>query len=498
MQQLDEDPESCRQSESLLHVICALGAKFFALNNNSQLSSETVLKAGNRWARIAKARIFVDMDDLSLEKLMFYTIQTTILLYEHDLRIGSYASAFMLSSMTARMSQALQLNLEISADVLCTKPESSSINTETRRRLMWSCYLLDSWVGSGVNQLTLLEDRDLKIQLPCHSHNFSLGISCITETMKNEKVLSFIPNDQVPPDPSQNMGIEAYFIRLVSIRKKVLRYVKHLDTGKPPWQADSEFSLLCSELHSWRLSLPQSLLWNPSSIYARKESSQLGALTLLWCTFYQTLVDLYRIGMPVLFRIQKHFIFPPEQKEFLEHCQKVCFDNAREASTILSEALRHGLKNLADTWLCIIAHDGTKVILYYLKLQEAASSSSMDQRERNEAIALVQSNLQVLLQMRSMVKTAEHCSLSVLKIMAAAEIKPDIPFAPLLNESSTETSEDTPPSPESPAQESPENILNPLAIYRMARTALHGKRIKSPLVMSNTRKQRILIAKFHK
>lgn len=26
--------------------------------------------AGNQWAKIAKARIFVDMDDLSIEKLM--------------------------------------------------------------------------------------------------------------------------------------------------------------------------------------------------------------------------------------------------------------------------------------------------------------------------------------------------------------------------------------------------------------------------------------------
>lgn len=129
----------------------------------------------------------------------------------------------MLSGMTARMSQALQLNLENSADVLCTKLDSSAIENEARRRLMWSCYLLDSWVGSGVNQLTLLEDRDLKIQLPCHSHNFSLGIPCVTETLDEAKVLSFISNEQIPNDPCQNMGIEAYFIRLVSVRKKVLR-----------------------------------------------------------------------------------------------------------------------------------------------------------------------------------------------------------------------------------------------------------------------------------
>lgn len=156
-----------------------------------------------------------------------YLTQTAILLYDHDLRIGSYASAFMLSGITARMSQALQLSLENSPDILCTKPESSAINTETRRRLMWSCYLLDSWVGSGVNQLTLLEDRDLKIQLPCHSHNFSLGIPCITETLDYGKTLSFLSSDQIPSEPSQSMGIEAYFIRLVSIRKKVLRLVWH-------------------------------------------------------------------------------------------------------------------------------------------------------------------------------------------------------------------------------------------------------------------------------
>ncbi|KAJ5609293.1 hypothetical protein N7528_009860 [Penicillium herquei] len=71
-------------------------------------------------------------------------------------------------------------------------------------------------------------------------------------------------------------------------------------------------------------------------------------------------------------------------------------------------------------------------------------------------------------------------SLSVLKLMAAAGIKPDIPFATIPNQNPSEMSKETSPLPESPAQESPENILNPLAIYRMARTALHGKQTKSP------------------
>ncbi|OQD90498.1 hypothetical protein PENANT_c001G02457 [Penicillium antarcticum] len=484
MQRLDEDFDACCNDESLLHIVCALGAKFLALDYHSQFSPESILTAGNQWAKIAKARMFVDLDDLSLEKLM-----TAILLYDHDLRIGSYASAFMLSGVTARMSQALQLNLESSSDILCNEPDSSCpVTNESKRRLMWSCYVMDSWVGSGVNQLTLLEDKDLKIQLPCHSHNFSLGTACITETLDEEKVLGFIPREQTPSRPAQNMGIEAYFIRLVSSRKKVLRYVKHLDTSKPPWEADSEFMQLATEFANWRRYLPQSLKWNSGAIYARKESSQLGALTLLWCTYHQTLCDLYRIGMPNLFRIRRHHEFPPVQQDFLDNCRRACFDNSRELSKILAEASRHGMKALSDTWLCIIAHDSTKVMLYFLK-QESQSPNALSVFEVEETAALIKKNMEALMQMRSLVATAEHCYLSVVKMMIAAGLHPQIPHAPMPEREpdgnderyvfqyivATGSLNSLRSSPESPIQESPEAVLNPLAIYRMARTALHGK-----------------------
>ncbi|KAJ5206639.1 hypothetical protein N7491_002746, partial [Penicillium cf. griseofulvum] len=469
MQRLDEDLESCCNNESLLHIICALGAKFLVLDHSSQFPQDSILTAGNQWAKVAKARMFADLDDLSLEKLM-----TAILLYDHDLRIGSYASAFILSGIAARISQALQLNLESSADVLCTQSGSTCpIVTESKRRLMWSCSVMDSWVGSGVNQLTLLEDKDLKIQLPCHSHNFSLGTPCITEVLDEGKVLGFIPREQTHFQPFHNMGIEAYFIRLVSIRKRVLRYVKQLDTSKPPWEPDSEFQQLSTECESWRQYLPNNLKWQTSSIWARKESSQLGALTLLWCTYHQTLVDLYRIGMPTLFRIRRHVDFPSDKKEFLDYCRRVCFDGAREVSKIIVEALKHGIKALADTWLCIIAHDSTKVMLYYLS-HATDSSPSLSASDSNETTILVNKNLETLKQMRSLVATAEHCYLSVVKMMVSAGLHPEFAHHST-NERESEETEEIPSLSGSSVEETPETVLNPLAIYRMARTALHGK-----------------------
>lgn len=88
---------------------------------------------------------------------------------------------------------------------------------------MWCCYVMDSWVGSGVDQLTLLNDSDIKIQLPCHSRNFLLEIPCITEVLERGLVLDFLPKTIVPVNPNENMGMMAYFVRLVSIRKRVLR-----------------------------------------------------------------------------------------------------------------------------------------------------------------------------------------------------------------------------------------------------------------------------------
>lgn len=184
--------------------------------------------------------------------------------------------------------------------------------------------------------------------------------------------------------------------------------MKHLDTSIPPWEEDSEFQQLKFEFTSWKRYLPQNLRWYSSAIWARKESSQLGALTLLWCTYHQTLVDLYRIGMPTLFGIRRYVEFPSEQQEFLDDCRRVCFDSARKVSKIIAEASRHGIKALADTWLCIIAHDSTKVMLYYLN-HITDSAIALSTSEADETKLLAKKNLDALMQMRPIVATAEHC-----------------------------------------------------------------------------------------
>jgi hypothetical protein len=133
----------------------------------------------------------------------------------------------MLSGITTRMTQALQINLEYNTDILCQDPDVGLSVTakESRRRLMWSCYIMDALVGSGVDQLTLMDERDIKIQLPCNERNFTQQVPCLTETLCPGNWLQILPNNLDTDTLLPSMGIMAYFIRHISIRKRVLRYV---------------------------------------------------------------------------------------------------------------------------------------------------------------------------------------------------------------------------------------------------------------------------------
>lgn len=296
LQRLDSDAEKNHDSNPLLHIVCALGGLFYAveseLSRNMSLPINP-LDAGKHWASRAQTLILDRLDRISVENLM-----AAVLLHDYEIRMGSYSNAFMLSAITARMAQALQINLEHSTDVLCRDIGSnpSASVKESRRRLMWCCYITDSLVGSGIDQLTLIDEADIKIQLPCNENNFVLEAPCITETLEPGQMLKFLPPEMLPTFPQDCMGMTAFYLRHIATRRKVLRFIKHLDTARNPWMPDSEFAQLDAELRYWYDNLPANLQFTPTTLYIRQETSQVGALCALHYAYHQTMCDLYRIG----------------------------------------------------------------------------------------------------------------------------------------------------------------------------------------------------------
>lgn len=229
MQRLDADDANFR-NDALLHIVCALGALFLAAESETATkSSASTRAAGGHWAKRAQQLILSQLGDIMVENLM-----AAVLLQDYELRMGNFGNAFMLSGISARMAQALQVNLEHSTDVLCHDSASGpgASTKESRRRLMWCCYITDSLVGSGVDQLTLIKEADIKIQLPCNERNFLLQTPCITEVLEQGQFLRFLHSDIVPSSPLDNMGIRAYYLRYISIRRKILKSV-HIHQPDP-------------------------------------------------------------------------------------------------------------------------------------------------------------------------------------------------------------------------------------------------------------------------
>lgn len=221
MRNLDQQAFTSKANRALLHIVCAIGARFYALDQNrtrDAFTSRQVQSAGSAWAKLATSMILGDYGNISVQNLM-----ATLLLHDYEIGSGNHAQAFLLSALTARMATALQINLEYSTDILCLSQEEegapSPIEREERRRLMWACYDVDIWNGSGVDQLTLLNEKDIKIQLPCTSRDFLQGRACMTESLQRDAVLERLPREQFPT----NIGIAAYYIRLVNIWKRMLQ-----------------------------------------------------------------------------------------------------------------------------------------------------------------------------------------------------------------------------------------------------------------------------------
>ncbi|CAG8879372.1 unnamed protein product [Penicillium nalgiovense] len=474
LQQLDGDVLKNRHNHALLHVICALGAQFYALSYSEKtapLEPKFVLLAGTQWAKISQRLILETIDRVTIESLM-----AAVLLHDYAVRLGNFANAFMLSGLTTRMTQALQINLEYNTDILCRNNGNGLPVTakESRRRLMWSCYIMDALVGSGVDQLTLMDERDIKIQLPCNERNFTQQVPCLTETLYPGSWLKILPEDLDTKTLSPNIGIMAYFIRHISIRKRVLRYIKHLGDAMVPWDPASEFALLDADCRAWYDSLPASLQFTPDAMYIRKETSQLGALCLLHCAHYQTVCDLYRLGAPALYKLRAAFDFPPEQADFLQHLQQVLFDAARALATIIGQAAGHGPHILADSWLPTIAYDSCRIMVYHL-------TQILDPRSENAkalalaTIPLLHGNINALKSMGSLNAIASTLSSAAETMLDRSGIESEVVRQNIIPDDpyqSTEEEDTSTSRRESPVQSAPDYVLNPLTIFRMARKSI--------------------------
>jgi hypothetical protein len=191
------------------------------------------------------------------------------------------------------------------------------------------------------------------------------------------------------------------------------------------------------------------------------------------------MVDLYRIGMPKLFRTNCPTP-PPEHYGFFLQCQHTCFEYAKNVAVVIAEAVKHGPGALADSWLWVITYDSIRIMLFYLT-QVVKNRQDQGGKLMQEAIPLFQACIKALKMMTPLFTTAQRCYDSAAYMLKKAGFGPQIVEENGVPEVPSQLHDvDDHSAPGTPAHGSPENVLNPLSIYRLARKAVRERHVTEP------------------
>ena len=183
-----------------------------------------------------------------------------------------------------------------------------------------------------------------------------------------------------------------------------------------PWLERSEFAILDASLARWRETLPTSLQFNANSTYIHTETGEFGALCLLHGAYHLTSLDLYRVFVPLLYKVRSAFNFPREQNDFLINRHRQMFSHAKSLANIVKQAMsRDGARAFADFWWPNLAFDSCRNLVYYVchVLHQRKGFETM----KSEVKSLLRSNIKALKLMKSINALAEPLSLAAERIL---------------------------------------------------------------------------------
>ncbi|KAK4199387.1 fungal-specific transcription factor domain-containing protein [Triangularia verruculosa] len=137
----------------LIHAIFAVAARYTPHPSGYQ----SAVKLSEGYA--TRSRLEIDTDEPSVDAL-----QALVLLVTAFTAAGKGKRAYMLLTSAIGMAIALELHRELDVTARVTPTER-----ETRRRLFWSCYLLDRFMACGSKRPSLIADRAIILRLPSRS-----------------------------------------------------------------------------------------------------------------------------------------------------------------------------------------------------------------------------------------------------------------------------------------------------------------------------------------
>jgi hypothetical protein len=323
----------------LILAVCAVSARF---SNHPQVRTEPAFLRGENWASFARDIALRRYDSPNITILIVY-----ILLGLHEFGTCQGGRSWMLGGMAMRMAFALQLHKDLDHETW-TKDKKDHVllsptDREIRRRTMWACLLMDRFNSSGTDRPMTISEEWINVPLPIKEKYFQFELSGPTETI-NGKVLHPAQEDSGQlSNARENMGTSAFYIKLVLIWGRIVRYWnlggRNHETS-PIWSTHSEFHKIKESLKKFHTELPDSMRYNVENLHDHTTQRVANQFLFMHIVYHQLVLFMHRFALPYsgYGRLPKDIPY-----QFQTESARTALEAANQISTLIKEAMNHNV-----------------------------------------------------------------------------------------------------------------------------------------------------------
>ncbi|KAL7791449.1 fungal-specific transcription factor domain-containing protein [Trichoderma ceciliae] len=301
---------------------------------------------GNRCIDDAEALLLADYSRPSISK-----VQALVFVIKHRILCNNFSSAFVLHSFASRYATALRLNYEA--------PHLRFLAQESRRRLMWAMYCIDTSVCGGYPDFVLWRADQIHVSLPCNERNFEFDLPQHTEKL--------VPDSHQPRPPlAEDIGTLALHARILHIRQKIIEFTKvaQYDRGMEPAELQGRIFALDKELSDFAANLPTSFQFSENSLRLRAYSPRICVFVMIHVWWRQCYCDLYRLALADINGGLPQSMLEMFDQGFLEHCHRQCVDHSLALTHIFSLIQKLDAKPVADIDLAMCAYQCARMLMH--------------------------------------------------------------------------------------------------------------------------------------
>ncbi|THW33118.1 hypothetical protein D6D22_09277 [Aureobasidium pullulans] len=305
---------------SLLKVVCGSALRVFSTTQEDN-------ERATQWMREAELDALQNLDDLTIPRLQALTL---LAFFEFNYHVHS-KKALMLLGLASRLAFAKRLNHE--------DPSLSVVEQESRRRLMWSVFVLDKFCSGGVGELTLVPAEYMEIRLPTIEKAFGFA----------KRVTS--------SDESLYLSAQELFA-------------------------------LDSDIDAIEQQIPDDLKWDKAHLQKRIYAPGLSGYIMLHTWRLQCKLDLHRLTVSGTKECVSETALQSTPMNFSQNLRLKCLSHAIELTKMWAEVLDLGLaKPVHDPAIAGCAHQCAKILTL---IPEQVGYSAPGQENRVGAVLVCQ------------------------------------------------------------------------------------------------------------